>query len=73
MAMIYMVQKRGGVWTVATENGLLSFETYRAAIDTAQGAAEVLRNHERTKRQATAAINIATASGHDVGDRPLCS
>jgi hypothetical protein len=41
--MLYSVKKRGGVWTVSTDNVLLSFESYGAAVDTAQGAAEVCR------------------------------
>jgi hypothetical protein len=32
VAMIYIVKKRGGVWTVAAGEVLLSFESYSAAI-----------------------------------------
>jgi hypothetical protein len=45
--MIYSVRKRGGVWTVATDEVLLSFESYGSAVDAAQGAAEVLRRSAR--------------------------
>ena len=41
--MVYSVQKRGGVWTVATNQALLSFDSYGAAVDAAQGAAAVIR------------------------------
>ena len=47
--MIYVVRKRAGVWTVATDEFLLSFENYNAAIEVAQGAACVLR-HRATQR-----------------------
>jgi hypothetical protein len=43
---IYIVKKRGGVWTVAASEVLLSFESYSAAIDAAQRAADDL---ERSK------------------------
>jgi hypothetical protein len=43
---IYIVKKRGGVWTVAASEVLLSFECYSAAIDAAQRAADDL---ERSK------------------------
>jgi len=45
--MIYVVQKRGGVWTVATDQVLLSFENYAAAVEAAQGAADVIRRSGR--------------------------
>jgi hypothetical protein len=47
--MIYVVKKRAGVWTVATDKFLLSFENYDTAIEVAQGAAGVLRRRGRTR------------------------
>jgi hypothetical protein len=41
--MHYTVKKRDGVWTVATDHVLLSFDSYGTAVDTAQCAAQVLR------------------------------
>lgn len=41
--MIYSVQKHGGVWTVSTNQVLLTFESYRDAVDAAQNAANVIR------------------------------
>ncbi|WP_157100201.1 hypothetical protein [Rhodoplanes sp. Z2-YC6860] len=49
--MIYKVQKREGVWTVASQETLLSFESYGHAIDAAQGAAEVIRRSRRQLNQ----------------------
>jgi hypothetical protein len=43
-------KKRFGIWTVCASETLMKFETYISAVDTAQSAAEVLRDHERTKR-----------------------
>jgi hypothetical protein len=41
--MRYIVKKRGGVWVVDTDGAYISFENYTAAVDTAQGAADVFR------------------------------
>lgn len=49
--MIYVVTKRAGVWTVATDGFLLSFENYNAAIEVAQGAACVLRHRVAQRGQ----------------------
>ena len=49
--MIYVVRKRAGVWTVATDEFLLSFENYSSAIEVAQGAACVLRHRVAQRGQ----------------------
>ena len=46
--MIYTVKKRNGAWTVDTGGVMLTFESYIAAVNTAQEAAQILkRSHSR--------------------------
>jgi hypothetical protein len=47
--MLYIVKKRGGVWTVGADDDYLRFETYNEAIETAQAAAEVFRRNSALK------------------------
>jgi hypothetical protein len=47
--MIYVVKKSAGVWTVATDKFLLSFENYDPAIEVAQGAACGLTHRGRRR------------------------
>jgi hypothetical protein len=54
VSMPYIVSKRKGVWTVGTGGVVMNFDDYYSAIDTARGAARVLKDI-RTKRGQSAA------------------
>jgi hypothetical protein len=42
--MTYIVSKRKGVWTVGAGGVVMNFDDYSSAIDTARGAAQVLKD-----------------------------
>jgi hypothetical protein len=65
--MIYVVKKRAGVWTVATDKFVLSFENYDAAIEVAQGAACVLRHRGRAELDRPLQVESRSKSVRDEG------
>jgi hypothetical protein len=65
--MIYSVKKRGGVWTVAANEVLLTFDNYGAAVDRAQGAADVLR---RCKTRCAIRLEVTPTALHSLGTSP---
>jgi hypothetical protein len=61
--MLYHVKKKGGAWTVGTDDAYLSFETYAEAIETALAAAEALkRNSQALKPRNSVSTNYSDSA-----------